>query len=405
MERFLKFLSGYVRIAIEGEQLERFLNLCRGREIPVSQVKYMGENRLTALISLEDFFKLGPIRRKTRVHIHIREKHGLPFFFYRNQKRKAFFAGILTSICILAVLSSHIWNIHIQGNVINSTPEILSFLEGEGITHGISKNRVNCSEIAAMVRKKYPDITWVSAKMEGTRLILTIQEGETKEDIKEKGEACDLTADGEGEIVKMVTRDGTPQVKPGDTCKPGDILVLGRVDILNDSQEVVRHEYVHADADIYIRYDLAYYREFPLSYEKELPTGKVQESCYLKAGDWYLGAGAGSREGYKTAVTEFPWRITENFTLPFVWGKITRTQYVTEKAVYTEEEAKALAVRKLYRYEEKLMKKGIQISENHVKIEVKETACVSRGSLTVIEKTGKETPVTVEETAEPSKAG
>lgn len=401
MEKFLRFLSGYVHITIEGEQLERFLNLCRGRGISIRQVKYAGENMLTAIISVEDFFKLGPIRSKTRVHIHIREKHGLPFFFFRNQKRKAFFAGAFASICILAILSSHIWNIHIQGNVINSTPEILSFLEGEGITHGISKNKVNCSEIAAMVRKKYPDITWVSAKMEGTRLILTVQEGQTKEDIKETGEACSITADMEGEIVKMVTRSGTPRVKIGDVCQPGDILVLGRVDITNDSQEVVRHEYVHADADIYIRHEVAYYQEFPLSYQKETPTGKVQTSYYLKAGEWYLGTGAEARKGYKTAVEEIPWRITENFTLPFIWGKVTRTQYKTEKAVYSEEEAKELAVRMLYRYEEKLMKTGIEISENKVKIEVNETLCISRGSLTVIEKTGKETPVTVDEIPEP----
>lgn len=397
MERFLKFLAGYVRITIEGEQLERFLNLCRSRGISIQKVRYAGDNMLSAIIGVEDFFKLGPIRNKTRVHIRIKEKHGLPFFFYRNKKRKAFFAGVFASILILAALSSHIWNIHIQGNVINSTPEILSFLEGEGITHGISKNRINCSEIAAMVRKKYPDITWVSARMEGTRLILTVQEGETKEDIKEKGEACSIVADVEGEIVKMVTRNGIPQMKIGDVCRPGDILVLGRVDITNDSQEVVRHEYVHADADIYVRHELAYYQEFPLSYKKEVPTGKVQTSYYLKAGEWYVGAGINMQKGYTVSVEEIPWHITENFRLPIMLGTITRIQHRAEKAVYTAEQAKETAVQKLYRYEKNLLKKGMEIEENHVKIEVNETSCISRGSLIVIEKAGKETSVTREE--------
>ena len=41
-------------------------------------------------------------------------------------------------------------------------------------------------------------------------------------------------------------------------------------------------------------------------------------------------------------------------------------------------------------YAEKLIEKGVQISENNVKIEIQHQDCVSRGSLTVIEKTGKE---------------
>ena len=66
----------------------------------------------------------------------------------------------------------------------------------------------------------------------------------------------------------MVIRNGTPLVKTGDICKQGDILVSGEVPILNDSQEVVRVEYVPADADIYVRHQIAYYQEVPLSYEK-----------------------------------------------------------------------------------------------------------------------------------------
>lgn len=390
MEKFLRFLSGYVGITIEGEQLERFLNLCKSRGISIRNVKHTGEKILTAVLSIHDFFLLGPLRNKTGVHIHICEKHGMPFFFYRNKKRKAFFLGILVCIVLLFGLSGHIWNIHVQGNVRNSTPEILGFLEAQGITHGISKNRVNCSDIAAMIRREYPDITWVSARMEGTRLILTIQEGETKENIRPEQAPCDLTADVEGEIVKMVTRSGTPVMKVGDVCQKGDILVLGSVNILNDSQEVVRTEYVHADADIYVRYEMAYYQEFPLSFQAQTATGEVKTGCYIKIGNWYIGSGCAPMENYKTAVEEIPWRLTENFILPVSLGKITRTQYKTEESCYTGEEAKNLAIRRLYRYEEKLINQGIQIEENRVKIRIQDNACVSSGKLTVIKKTGVE---------------
>ena len=58
----------------------------------------------------------------------------------------------------------------------------------------------------------------------------------------------------------------------------------------------------------------------------------------------------------------------------------------------TEDAAKKQAIQRLYAYEEKLIEKGVQISENNVKIEINHQDCVSRGTLTVIERTGREAP-------------
>lgn len=59
---------------------------------------------------------------------------------------------------------------------------------------------------------------------------------------------------------------------------------LARCPILNDSQEVVRVEYVPADADIYVRHQIAYYQEVPLSYEKKVQSGHFKNqlvfSCW-----------------------------------------------------------------------------------------------------------------------------
>lgn len=64
----------------------------------------------------------------------------------------------------------------LKGNLKNSTPELLKFLDEQGIIHGIRTKKINCSQIAALLREKYPDITFVAAKVQGTRLLLTISE-------------------------------------------------------------------------------------------------------------------------------------------------------------------------------------------------------------------------------------
>ncbi len=394
MERFLKFLSGYVQLFICGDQCERFLNLCRTRGISIRKICRRGEEEMVCVMSVRDFFRLRPIRSKTGVHIHVLEKRGMPFFFLRSKKRKAFFAGIVLCFCLMVILSGRIWNIHIEGNLKNTTPEILGFLEEQGIVHGIARGKINCSNLAAAIRRQYPEITWVSARIEGTRLILTIQEEEIqKESEKEEEAPCSLSADVDGIIVKIVTRRGIPLVKQGDTCKKGDVLVLGRLEILNDSQEVVRYEYVHGDADIYVEHQLAYYKEFPLNYSKEIPTGDIRADYQLRIGNWIFSTGKKKKDGWNRSLKETPLRITENFTLPVFWGKMVSEEMQKVEAVYSREEAKAIAAEELQEYEKNLIEKGLQISANNVKIETDYKSCVARGRLTVIEKTGKETPV------------
>ena len=398
MKNFRHCLKGYVKVSVQGKQLERFLNLCANREIRIHMLCRSGEEEIQGIFYIKDFLKLRPIRKKTKVHIRILEKHGLPFFLFKSKKKKGFLAGILLCCVILLFLSTRIWNIHIEGNIINTTPQILAFLGEKGILHGMAKRQINCYEIAEMVRKQYPEITWVSAKLEGTRMILQIQEGNLTENRMDRNQPpCDLTADVEGTIVKMVTRSGIPLVKTGDICKKGDKLISGCLEILNDSQEVTRYAYVHADGDIYVKHSVSYYWEFPLEYEKEWMDEKETFHFYLKIGKWYFSLFPQKKTGWKILTEDYPLRLTENYCLPIDLGIITSRKFHTEKNVYTETEAKSIASERLHLYEEKLIQKGVQISENNVKIEVTRTACISRGTLEVIEKTGKETTVMQQE--------
>ena len=128
---------------------------------------------------------------------------------------------------LIFFLTGRIWNIHIEGNVRNSTGEILDFLDTQDINHGMSKKKINCSEVAAAVRKNFPEITWVSARIEGTRLILNIQEGIIPQKTNSNTSPCNLLADKDGVITDMIVRRGIPVKKPGIPAKKGNLLVSG----------------------------------------------------------------------------------------------------------------------------------------------------------------------------------
>lgn len=392
MEQPGRLLWGYVVLLLEGGQPERFLNLCRGRGILLGKITVTEDRRMTVILSLKDYFRLGPIRRKTGVHIHILKKGGVPFVLQRSKKRKAFFLGAFLCLLLLFLLSGRLWSIRIQGNLTASTPELMEFLGKKGITHGISKKDISCSEIAAMIREAYPSVTWASAKLEGTRLLLSVREGKT-EMKKEKTEGSkSLAATCGGEIVSMVTRAGTPMARTGDSCKPGQILIAGWVDIKNDSQEVTRRRYVPADGDVYVRRTLPYEESF--SRTQTIRTGEKAASVRysLRLGSWQLSL-AGSKKEEESRCTElFPLRLTESFVLPVILERITDRPQSRRTVTLTPKEARALALRRLSLYQEKLIKKGVQISGNDVKIEVDDARCVSRGTITVIQRTGELVP-------------
>ena len=81
MKKYAGFRNGYVRVRIYGEQTERFLNLCRAREIRISDLRRESELSLTGCLQIRDFFRLAPIHRKTKVKNSYSGKAWTSFLF------------------------------------------------------------------------------------------------------------------------------------------------------------------------------------------------------------------------------------------------------------------------------------------------------------------------------------
>ncbi|MCI5902146.1 MAG: sporulation protein YqfD [Blautia sp.] len=394
-----EYIRGTAVISVTGEELVRFLALCANHGIEMKDVIRISCSEIRCRICSRDFRKLRQIRKKTGVHIQIRKKQGMPFFLLKNRKRKAFFIGTLAAAGILYLLSSRIWTIHIQGNQRNSTPMVREWLKQNGLYEGIRKNKINCFQVAEQVRADFPDITWVSVKIHGSRLEVTVKEGLLQKAVSDQEEqgACDLVADRSGIIEKIITRSGVPLVAEGDHCSKGDILVSGKLELRDDSQEVIRTELVHADADIWIRYARSYYYELPYQYSVKTIEDTHERVVSVRLWNWILDLDQTPEADDFSVSWEIQPRITESLYAP-MWIRKARIYHCrVEEKEYSQKEAKEKVMAQLRKYEQKLMEKGVQISENNVKIEFTDTACISRGSLTVTEKAQKEAAVSVEE--------
>lgn len=395
---FFRYLYGYVRIQLTGYSPERFLNLCKAHHIEIWDLQNNG-GYYEMNVSIRDFRRLKPLRRKTKARLLITERHGLPFFLHHYRNRKMFAAGIFLCIAFLYTMSLFIWNIHIEGNYSRTTDVILDYLESEHIVHGMKKSRVDCKEIQSMIRIQFPDIIWVSAEIKGTRLIIRIRENMDSIAVKEETQSNgpqDIKAAREGIITSVLVRSGVSQIQAGDEVEQGQLLVQGRIDILNDSGEVAGYQYTAADADVYARTTYTYYDEFVLSHEVRHPTGKKRHGFYAKLGGKTISFDPKPDfERFSTLSTEYPLKLTENFYLPLAFGSTCYEEYEIYTESYSKEEARAIAEANLDEFQENLIQKGVQIIENNVKIEVGTNTCMAAGTITAVEEIGSSAPAEI----------
>lgn len=392
---FVRWLRGYVRLCVAGYSPECFLNMCCFHQLFIWGLEPTGKG-YGMYMSISDFRKLKPLVRKTHTKVTLEGRYGFPFFLARYRKRKLFFAGLFLCAVLLRGYSLFIWDIHFEGNVRYPDTTLAEFLESEGVAPAMLRSRVDCPGIVKAIRKEYNDIVWVSASIDGSRLKIQVKENEDTfpEEETSAGEEkpVDLIASADGVITEIVTRSGVPQVHVGDAVKKGDILVLGRVEVVNDSQEVIGYQYHSSDADVFADTQIEYTDTLDLTYQEKVYDGKKKYQPFLRLADWTVSVGSirNKYEHSERVTEETQIRLGENFYLPFSYGMKSVKSYSLVERKYTEEEARQLLSLDFKRFCEDLEEKGVQIRENDVKIHLYENSATASGTLFLNERITEE---------------
>ena len=116
---WIRLAGGMLVIRVRGAELERFLNLCAREHITLLRPERIDIDEMRAMISLQDFYRLAQVKKRTRCRVHIVKRRGLPFFFQKLRKRYALWAGLLLMCLVCYELSTRIWLIRT-----NMEPEV-----------------------------------------------------------------------------------------------------------------------------------------------------------------------------------------------------------------------------------------------------------------------------------------
>ena len=400
MEKFFRYLQGFLQIRVWGYSPERFMNLCGSRGIRLWDIARREEDYVM-YISLPGFFRLRPVVRKTGTRVSVLKRRGLPFLIRRMRKRKVFVMGFPACLAFLLIMSRFIWAIDLEGNRAVTDDMLLDFLSENGVVYGTAGSAVDLERLEETLRETFDEVTWASITIEGTRLSVNIRENDlmmTEEETKKALEGypgSDLLATQDGTVVSILTRQGVPQVTAGDEVKKGDLLVSGAVPVLADDGSVKEYQYCHADADVVVAYETSFEERLPLNYEYKNYTGRQKRNFYLSFGGKRLVFRPGSCRflKYDTLTQENQLKVLGQIFLPVSWGFEVNREYVTVEAVYQEEQAGQILEERLEKKIEALYDLGVQIMQKNVTINTVGGSAVLNAVFEVEGKTGQPRPL------------
>ena len=390
MVKFLKYLKGYVRIRVSGFAPERFMNLCSNKNILLWEI-IKEENVYYMSISLSAFYQLRPIVRKTGTKVVIIKRYGLPFFIPMLFARKIFVMGLLLCIAFWIGSSYFIWNIELNGNYQITGDVFSSFLKENNIKVGMQKKQINIEALEKSIRQTFPEITWTSAKLDGTNLLIDIKENEVPffTTINEEVIPKDIVAEYEGTVESIIVRKGIPKVAIGDTVAKGDIMIEGKIPIFNEDATIREYHYVTSDADIFLKHSITFQDTLPFDYIQKEYTGRNKKRYFIRFGEKELKwVEEKPFLVYDCIIKEQKSSLFELFSIPIIWGSYSFREYQNVEYEYSLSLAKNILQEKINDFIISLDEKGVQIIEKNVNIDTSSGMWVINGQFIVIERAG-----------------
>lgn len=356
--RLMAYIFGHVSLLVQGETLEKFLNMAAGRGIYLWDITRIGKDKMLVKVRLSSVKPLRHIARSTKSRFKINSREGIPFGVQRMKRRKTMVLGAVFFIIVLYMLSSFVWFIDVEGNQKISDQKILSAARQAGLARGSFIWNVDTAAVEQAIKDKLPIVSWAGVTIKGTKADIKIVEKKMP-DSDTNQQPAHIVAKKAGLVKEILVLSGQPAVKEGDTVVAGQILISGEIipevteeisqpnNTLEEAPDTaVLPQYVHAKGMVRARVWYEGYGECPLIETGKRPSGRqVQQVCMKIAGKEIILKGPKSVpfKNYQTEqeIKRLPlWR---NIAVPVEFINIKYLEMVNYREERDRAEARQLA--------------------------------------------------------------
>lgn len=360
MQKVYKNILGYVKFSGNGVFPERFLNLCAKENILVWNPK-VNVNEISGYMRINDYKRIRKIAKKSCMRIKITKRVGLPFLVNRYRHRYGIPIGAVLFFIIIWYLSGFVFNISINGNITADKKEVLSSLKNCGVYLGQRTSNID----AELTRQKFlinnPEFSWAALNIKGSYITVELAQTTEKNEKSDDKEPCNIIAKNDGKIIKIKAYEGKPAVSVGEAVTKGDLLVSGVIELTDKTTK-----FVHSNAEVtaQTRHSLKVF--VPFDNFEELTDEKTIKRSVLSIANIDIPLFLGEiskpyKVKYKTKNycffgKELPIKKTTAY-----FKKISK-----KKITLDEQSAKQLAIEKMEKKAQKLLKNTIKTKETAV---------------------------------------
>ncbi|HZG55863.1 sporulation protein YqfD [Paenibacillus sp.] len=335
--QLIRYLRGYVKLAVVGPAFERLINRLVEKGVPAWDIRRIGDGRGEFLVALPDYFRLKPLLRETSCRMRTTGRYGFPFFLDKLGRRKWFVGGAVAFLLGMYMLSQVVWSVEVSGNETIPEQHVLQEAAAQGIYPLQWRFRLqDPGELADRLTRTIPNVAWVGVEMRGSTVEIRIVEAVVPQK-KPAQNPRHLVSSSDAVITRIIADRGVPLVGVHSRVKRGDILISG---ILGDEEN---REVVVAEGEVRGLVWYEYKVQAPIERQHEALTGNERSTFHLVLGGralqltgyWQKPFARERVEAERKQLRFGPW------TAPLGWMTVTHREATLTLEKRSVEQAKA----------------------------------------------------------------
>ena len=213
------------RFTAEGLNLERLIRQAGEADIPLTALRRRGR-RIRGVAAEDDLPRLQQLADKGGWRLTVGGRVGAGRALDMLRRRAALAVLCLAAAAGLVAAAQLMWRVELLDAGVYEA-DIRQYLDGQGIRPVCWKSAVDPSALRDALEWRYPQVAWVEAGWRGTTLQIHVVAGIPAGEAVSIDGSGDVVASRDGIIDRVMTVAGTPQVKPGDLVKAGQVLIAG----------------------------------------------------------------------------------------------------------------------------------------------------------------------------------
>ena len=267
--------GGRVRFLIRTAMAEKLVSRAADEGVRFARLSRPDARTLDAWVCAADEKRLRAMLDGLSIEYRVSDAAGFARRARFLRRRFMLLPSLVAAVAVVFMLSTRIWTVNVTGA--RDAKAVTDALNGMGVKPGVSKNNLDFSALSRRLEAIFPEYAFFGVKASGVCLMVDARPADSAPEVYVRENARDLVSDADGVILRVDAAAGRALVKPGDTVRKGDTLILGE-ERVSASGETER---VRAQGSVIARLWTEGRAEIPLVREEKAHTGRTSESVTL----------------------------------------------------------------------------------------------------------------------------